>query len=73
MRRIGRRERLAWLGAYVLPSLLLIAWLLLPPWPEGKSPFTNGSALGAVAVDAMRCAATSLVLVSILIRIRLAK
>ncbi len=72
VRRIARSERLAWLGAYLLPSLLIIAWLLLRPWPAGHSPFTNGSAIGTVAIDAMRGAAASLLLVSVLIRIRLA-
>jgi hypothetical protein len=72
LRRIRRPERLAWLGAYVLPSLLLVTWLLLRPWPAGQSPFTSGAALGTVAVDGMRCAAASLLLVSILIRARLA-
>src|ERR1700722_8759437 len=72
VRRIARPERVAWLGAYVLPSLLVIAWLLLRPWPAGHSPFTNGSAIGTVAIDAMRGAAASLLLVSALIRIRLA-
>jgi hypothetical protein len=46
--------------------------LLLRPWPAGQSPFTSGAALGTVAVDGMRCAAASLLLVSILIRARLA-
>lgn len=72
LRRIGLRERLAWLGAYMLPPILVMAWLLLRQWPVGQSPFTNGASLGSVAVDGMRCAAASLLLVSALIRTRLA-
>jgi Domain of unknown function (DUF4184) len=72
VRRIARVERVAWICAYVLPSLGVITWLLLRPWPAGESPFSNGGALGAVALDAMRSAAASLLLVSALIRVRLA-
>ncbi|HEX2790387.1 MAG TPA: DUF4184 family protein [Steroidobacteraceae bacterium] len=72
VRRIARPERLAWIGAYLLPSLMVVAWLLLRPWPAGQSPFTNGAALGMVAVDGMRAAAASMLLVSVLIRARLA-
>jgi Domain of unknown function (DUF4184) len=70
-RRIARRERLAWLGAYVLPSVLAIAWLLWRPWPAGQSPLESGWALGGVAAVGMRSAAASLLLVSVLIRARL--
>ncbi len=72
MRRIAQGERMAWIGAYVLPPLVVTTWLLLRPWPAGQTPFDNGVALGVVAVDAMRSAATSLLLVSALIRARLA-
>src|ERR1700691_6026686 len=72
IRRIARPERLAWLGAYVLPSLLAIAWLLWRPWPAGQSPLESGRALDAVAIVGMRTAAASLLLVSCLIRTRLA-
>jgi hypothetical protein len=72
LRRINAPERRAWLGAYVLPSLLVVAWLLLRSWPAGQSPFTSGSSLSTVAFDGMRCAVASLLLVSVLIRARLA-
>jgi hypothetical protein len=71
IRRIARPERLAWLGAYLLPSLLAIAWLLWRPWPAGQSPLESGEALGGVAAVGMRSAAASLLLVSVLIRARL--
>jgi hypothetical protein len=71
-RRIARVERVAWIGAYLLPSLVVITWLLLRAWPAGQSPFSNGAALGTVALNAMRSAAASLLLVSALIRVRLA-
>ncbi len=71
-RRLGRRERLLWLAAYVLPPLLTTAWGLAHPGPKGLSPLTNGVALGAVAVFAMRAAAASLLGVSAAIRARLA-
>ncbi|HEY4975272.1 MAG TPA: DUF4184 family protein, partial [Steroidobacteraceae bacterium] len=42
-RRLSRPERLAWLGAYLLPPLLVIAWFLVRAWPSGQSPFSSGS------------------------------
>ena len=70
-RRILRPERLAWLGAYLLPPLLVIAWLLVRAWPSGQSPFSNGGVLGTVAIDGLRAAAASLLLVSVAIRARI--
>ncbi|MGA2860926.1 MAG: DUF4184 family protein [Steroidobacteraceae bacterium] len=72
VRRIARPERLAWLSAYLLPPLLAMAWLVWRPWPAGQSPLDNGFALGLVAYAGMRGAAASLLLVSVLIRARLA-
>ena len=72
VRRIARPERLAWLSAYLLPPLLAMAWSVWRPWPAGQSPLANGMALGSVAVIGMRGAAASLLLVSVLIRARLA-
>jgi hypothetical protein len=72
VRRIARPERLAWLSAYLLPSLLAMAWLLWRPWPAGLSPLDNGWALGSVAIVGMRSAAASLLLVSVLLRARVA-
>jgi hypothetical protein len=72
-RRIERAERVAWLSAYLLPPLLAMAWLAWHhPWAGGKLPLANGWALGAVAIIGMRAAAASLLLVSVLIRARLA-
>ena len=71
-RRIGRRERMLWLGAYVLPPLLITAWGLTHPGPKGLLPLHNAMALGYVSVLAMRAAAVSLLLVSAAIRARLA-
>jgi Domain of unknown function (DUF4184) len=71
-RRIGRAERVAWLSAYLLPSWFAMAWLAWHPWPGGQLPLANGWALGAVATVGMRAAAASLLLVSVLIRTRLA-
>jgi hypothetical protein len=69
-RRVGRPERAAWVSAYLLPPLLAMAWLA--SHPSGQSVFSNAWALGAVAVIGMRAAAASLLLVSVLIRARLA-
>ena len=72
VRRIRPAERLAWLGAYILPSLLAMAWLVERPWPANMTPFNSSVALGFVAVRGMRVAAESLLLVSALIRARVA-
>ncbi len=72
VRRIARPERLAWLCAYLLPPLLAMAWLFWRPWPAGQSLLASGMALGWVAVAGMRGAAASLLMVTVLIRARLA-
>jgi hypothetical protein len=69
-RRIGRLERGVWVGAYLVPPLLAMAWLA--SHPSGPSPFPNAWALGAVAIIGMRAAAASLLLVSALLWARLA-
>jgi hypothetical protein len=71
-RRIAPLERLLWIGAYLLPSLLVIAWGFLHPWAGGRSPLESGWALATIAVDTMRAALLSLALVSALILARLA-
>jgi hypothetical protein len=71
-RRIAGPERLAWLAAYLLPAILAMAWLLGRPWAPGQSPLESGDSLSFVAVVGMRSAAASLLLVSVLIRARLA-
>jgi hypothetical protein len=72
VRRIKSGERLAWLGAYILPPLLAMAWLTSRPWPANMTPFNNNIALGDVAMLGMRVAAECLLLVSALIRARVA-
>jgi hypothetical protein len=64
-------ERVAWLSAYVLPSLLATGWLLWREWAAG-APLESGNVLESVAVVGMRTAAASLLLVSSLLRTRLA-
>jgi hypothetical protein len=71
-RRIGRRERVVWLGAYLLPSLLIMAWGFTRPGPGGSSPFTHGAALGTILIRGLQYLAASLLLVSAAIRTRLA-
>jgi hypothetical protein len=71
-RRIGRHERVVWLGAYVLPSLLIMAWRFTRPGPAGSSPFTDGELLGAILIRGLQYLAASLLLVSVAIRARLA-
>jgi hypothetical protein len=70
-RRIARAERLAWRGAYLLPPLLAMAWWIWRAWSVGLS-LTNGMALEWVAIAGMQGTAASLLLISVLIRIRLA-
>src|ERR1700686_4747850 len=71
-RRIGLHERVVWLGAYVLPSLLIMAWGFTRPGGRGSSPFTNGEVLGAILIRGLQYLAASLLLVSAAIRARLA-
>jgi Domain of unknown function (DUF4184) len=71
-RRIAPRERALWIAAYLLPSLLVIAWGFWHPWPGGRSALESGSILATIAVDTMRAALLSLALVSALILTRLA-
>jgi hypothetical protein len=69
-RRIGAPERVLWLSAYVLPSLLIMAWEFTRPGPAGSSPFTNGATLGLVLIRGLQAVAASLLLVSVAIRAR---
>lgn len=71
-RRLARRERHAWLAAYVLWPLLALGWVALRAWAAGHLPWTSGAALGRIAVAGMRGAALSLLLVSGALRVRLA-
>jgi hypothetical protein len=71
-RRFSPPERLAWLCVYLLPLVLAMAWFLWRGRPAGQSSLESGTALGALAIVGMRSAAASLLLVSALIRTRLA-
>jgi len=71
-RRIAPLERALWIGAYLLPSLIVIAWGFWHPWAAGRSPLESGWALAKIAVDTMRAALLSLALVSALMLARLA-
>jgi hypothetical protein len=71
-RRIGRLERVVWLGAYALPSLLIMVWEFARPGAAGFSPFSNGAALGLVLIRGLQTLAASLLLVSVAVRARLA-
>jgi hypothetical protein len=72
LRRIGARERALWLSAYVLPSLLIMAWEFMHPGRGGFSPFSNGSTLELILIRGLQTVAASLLLVSVAIRARLA-
>ena len=72
VRRIGRSERLAWLAAYLLPPLLAMGWVISGISSGNFSPLVNGVALGQVAIMGMRGCAASLLLISVLVRARLA-
>jgi hypothetical protein len=71
VRLLARTERLTWVGLYLLPPLLAMAWSMCNRWSMGQSAFSSGWSLELVAIAAMRGSAVSLLLVSALIRIRL--
>jgi hypothetical protein len=71
-RRLGRGERAVWLSAYLLLPLLALGAVLLHAWWRGHSAFGSGAALSRLAVAGMRGTALSLLLVSGLLRARLA-
>jgi hypothetical protein len=72
VRRISAPERVVWLAAYIVPPILAMAWLAVRPWGPGMTPLNNSVALGAVTVRGMQVTTDSLLLVSLLIRARLA-
>jgi hypothetical protein len=65
-RRIAPGERMVWSGLYLLLPLLSILWFF------GESHIGVGEQIRSIAVAAMRGAAVSLLLISFLIRARLA-
>ena len=72
LRRIGARERMLWLSAYVLPSLLIMAWEITRPGPGGVPAFSHGATLELIFSRGLQTVAASLLLVSVAIRARLA-
>ena len=72
VRRIAPPERLAWLGAYVLPAVLAMAWRASRPWGPNMTAFNNSFALGVLVILGLRIAVDSLLLVSGLILARVA-
>jgi hypothetical protein len=71
-RRLARIERILWLAAYVALPLAATLWAMLVPLSLGHSPLASGGALGRVAIMGLRASALSLLLISALIRVRLA-
>jgi hypothetical protein len=72
VRRIARPERLAWLGAYLLGPVLAAGSTVWHTLSIGQWPFATAWGIGWIALLGMRGAAASLLLVSALIRARLA-
>jgi Domain of unknown function (DUF4184) len=72
LRRIGAHERALWLSAYVLPSLLIMAWEFTRSGLAGIAPFSNAATLELALVRGLQTVAASLLLVSAAIRARLA-
>jgi hypothetical protein len=65
-------ERALWLGAYLVVPLAAVLWAIAHPPPGTGSAFSNGIAIGWVAVAGMRGTIASALLVSALIRLRVA-
>jgi len=72
LRRIGCWQRRTWLAAYVVPTLLVMAWEFLRYQLASGAPFSIGAVLHRVLIHGMQCSAASLLLVSAAIRARLA-
>jgi hypothetical protein len=71
-RRLPRGERGIWLGLYLVPPMLFIAWAMWRFRLTGMSWTANSWALVSIAVASIRGGALSLLLTSALIRLRLA-
>jgi len=70
-RRIGSAERWIWLSIYVAIPLVVATAGLIVPLLHGRAMLASSDVLEYVAVVAMRAAAVSLVLTSLLLRARL--
>jgi hypothetical protein len=71
-RRIGATERAIWLSAYLLLPLLFIVASVWQGWSTTVTAFGASGVVGVMAVDGMRALFACLVLLSVLIRTRLA-
>lgn len=72
VRRLGLPERALWIFIYIaLPTAAVVAFTLRPLL-AGHVPLASTDALSALAVAAMRATAVSLILISALLRVRLA-
>jgi uncharacterized protein DUF4184 len=72
-RRMALLERLAWVGAYAVPPVLVVIWWMLRGhWLPNYNPFHNSTALAYVAMRGLKAAANTLLAVSVLILVRLA-
>ena len=70
-RRLVRAERALWLVAYVALPAAAMAWTALAPLSLGHSLLVSGNALGRLAIVSLRGSALSLLLISVLVRLRL--
>ena len=66
-------ERLFWTLVYAVLPLVAVVWLGLRPLLLAHAPLLSAAGLGRIAVAGMRAAALSLLLVSVLLRIRLVR
>jgi hypothetical protein len=71
-RPLGPTERSLWVCAYLVPPVAAVLWAIARPLPGTGSAFSSGVAFGWVAIAGMRGAIVSALLVSVLIRLRLA-
>jgi hypothetical protein len=71
-RRLGLAERLSWCGIYILLPLLAVAAAFWYIRTKPRAPVPLGRVLEFVAIAGMRVSGVTLVLVSLLLRARLA-
>ncbi len=71
VRRLALHERASWILLYIVPASVAVVWFALRPLLAMHVPLFSGDALGLIAVTAMRAAALSLLLVSVLLWVRL--
>ena len=71
-RRLAAGERAFWLAAYLALPALLVAWVGWRSWARAHGAPPLGTELGLIGVTSLRAAALSLLLTSVLLRLRLA-